>query len=182
MAQEDHAWRAVVAAVELHQHAAVAPDLGRPVQIGVHTGPVAVGGLGEAQEPALMLVGDTVRVVVALQEQAGAGTLLCSEDTARLVQDLVTCEAVPPVQLTKQATPSRVYRIVPGSVWQARGMGGRPRVWSRFTGRGQELALLHAVLAQIAAGRGQVVGVVGEPGMGKSRCCMNSSSACRARR
>ena len=62
-----------------------------------------------------------------------------------------------------------VYTVLAGRGRRVPGWERGERVLSPFVGRGRELALLHALLAQVETGRGQVAGVVGEPGIGKSR-------------
>jgi predicted ATPase len=121
---------------------------------------------------ALTIVGDLPLVVEALQAGAAPGTILCSEATARLVRDVVRLEAVPSVPMTDGSHPLSTYTILgvcPPSVPLTL-HGGRAR--SRFVGRTRELAALHALLARAEAGYGQAVGIVGEPGIGKSRLIM----------
>jgi class 3 adenylate cyclase/DNA-binding winged helix-turn-helix (wHTH) protein len=175
VAQEDHARRAVLAACGLLQRLAACRDpAGAPTEeplavcLGLHTGMIVVGGIGEASEPAAV-VGDLTLVVEALQAHAAPGALLCSEATARLIQGEVRLKAHRPVPVPGPPTPLQAYQVLgvhPREHPAVRRMG---RVESPFIGRTQALAALHALLAQVEEGRGQVVGVVGEPGIGKSR-------------
>jgi len=173
-AQEDHAQRAVLAALGLQQRlpqgltaGGRTPTAGVPVCIAVHTGPVAVSGLSGAAATATAVVGETVTQAVDLQAIAPPGVLLCSEATARLVRGVVRVKAMASAAGPYRPTP--VYQVVglyPGRVpigWYA------GRRLSPFVGRDHELATLQTLLRQAEAGRGQVVGIVGEPGMGKSR-------------
>ena len=173
VAQEDHARRAVLAALDLRQrvHALEAPrgqPCGVALRLGLHSGPVVVGTLADApQRP--YVAGVTLHTATQLQQQATPDTLLVSATTYALVQDEVqgevceisTCEALSP------AVP--VYAI--HGLKQRR--GGVPRhsvrPLSHFVGRDQELTLLHTRLAQAGGGQGQVIGIAGEPGLGKSR-------------
>src|SRR4029453_8864634 len=93
----------------------------------------------------------------------------CSDTTARLVQGMARLEAVAPFQLPGQSTPLMVYTVLEGRGRRVPGWERWERVLSPFVGRERELALLHALLAQWETARGQVAGVVGEPGIGKSR-------------
>lgn len=174
MAQEDHATRAVLAALSIQQRAAEQregvmtwPERGLAVRMGLHTGPVAVGGIADEAGGALTMIGNVARLAVILQERAAPGTLLCSAATARLVRDTVHLEVAEPVPVVGQTPPVATYKVLRHSpqrlVW------GDGRVLSRFVGRTRELAILQGLLAQVKAGHGQVVGIVGEPGMGKSR-------------
>src|SRR5262249_22977721 len=100
--------------------------------------------------------------------QAAPEAILCGATTAHLVQAVVRVEALEPMP-GAGASASGVYTI------RGRRTPPRPlsyheaRVLTPFVGRQRELATLHALLAQARAGRGKVVGVVGDPGMGKSR-------------
>jgi DNA-binding winged helix-turn-helix (wHTH) protein/predicted ATPase/class 3 adenylate cyclase len=173
-AQEDHAQRAVLVALSLQQRLqqaspapGEAPTPWPPVRMSVHTGMVAVGGLRQAAATAMGVVGETVTQAVALQTAASPGMLLCSEATARLVRGVVRLAATSLSALPGLPTP--VYQTLglrPHRALNGR-RGRRPR--SPFVGRQQELATLQAALAQAEAGQGQVVGIVGEPGLGKSR-------------
>jgi hypothetical protein len=135
--------------------------------MGVHTGPVAVGGLSHEEAAALAVVGETVTHATALQDAAAPGAILCGETTARLVRQLVQLEAMAPMALP--SLRATVYRIL-GSRSRRTPIGRRGGgPLSPFIGREHELASLQAALRHAEAERGQVVGIVGEPGLGKSR-------------
>jgi tetratricopeptide (TPR) repeat protein len=173
VAQEDHARRALLAAWELHQRLAASRSgdtAEEPLTacLGLHTGLIALGGIGDAQGAAAV-VGDLPLTVEALQEHAAPGMLLCSEATARLVQRDVRLEEIAPVPVPGQMSPVRTYQILGLHAQDGSGAQAERRARSPFVGRAPELATLHAVLAQVVGGRGQAVGIVGEPGMGKSR-------------
>jgi class 3 adenylate cyclase/tetratricopeptide (TPR) repeat protein len=176
VAYEDHAWRAVLAACDLREHlrqpitlAGQGVPLTLTVTMGLHTGPVIVGELEQAPNHLYTAAGPTTHLVSQLQHLAGPGTLLISDTTYEHVRDAVQVCAWGRLDKTPGTPPCVVYAVqgiapqcvdVPG-----RGRGQR----SRFVGRERELALLHACLAQARRGQGQVVSVVGEPGIGKSR-------------
>ena len=89
LADEDHARRAVLAAVALQQalqacHEGVSPSV--PLSIGVHTGPVVVGGLGAESHRLYTAVGETIELASRLRQQAAPGTILLSVATQQLVQ------------------------------------------------------------------------------------------------
>jgi predicted ATPase len=108
-------------------------------------------------------------VATRLQQQAAPGTILLSAATYALVHAEV--RAAPGGTRTSDgpSPPAPLY-VLQGLVGRHAGVAGRgPRVQRPFVGRTQELALLHARLAQAVGGQGQVIGMVGEPGMGKSR-------------
>jgi hypothetical protein len=186
-AQEDHAQRAVLAVLGLQQRlqqgrpAQVgARTPGWPVQMGVHTGPVAVGGLNGDEAATLAVVGETVTHAMALQDAAAPGVILCSAATARLLRGMVRLEAM--ALVASPRLPPPVYRIV-GLRPRHAPIGGRgEHPLTPFVGRHQELATLDRLLAQVGAGRGPVVGIVGEPGLGKSRLLSEFRHSLRQRR
>lgn len=144
-------------------------EAGPELRQAVHLGPVLVE-VG-APDPVMRLpaVGDTLAVPMRLIGHTAPGEILASTQAGRLLGGAFALQAreVPlagehHVAVTAYAvTGRRPPPMLP------EGLTARPR--SRFVGRERELAMLHELLAEVEAGRGQVVGVVGEPGMGKSR-------------
>ena len=171
LAQEDHALRAVLAAWGLQQRLAALRDTAEePLAaclLGLHTGLMVVGELGEAQRSAIF--GDLTLTLETLHEHAAPGMLICSEATARLVRKDVHFKEVAPVPMRGRSTGARTYQVVRLRSEDAAGVQLERRPRSPFVGRTHELATLQAALAQVIEGRGQVVGIVGEPGIGKSR-------------
>src|SRR5262249_19219849 len=96
------------------------------------------------------------------------GTIMCSEATARLVRGSVRLAAGEPVLVAEGTTPPRGYRVLGQRAWRTPVIPSAPRELSPVVGRVRELALLQALLERVGGGRGQVVGIVGEPGLGKS--------------
>jgi predicted ATPase/DNA-binding winged helix-turn-helix (wHTH) protein len=174
VAQEDHARRAVLAALDLRQRLR-APDMirGQPAGValglGLHTGPVVVGPLAHAPQQAYTAAGDTLHLATWLQQQAAPDTILVSATTYALVQDEVESAAWQPHTSDLPSTAGPVYAI--HRLLRRRAgvpqRGARPL--SHFVGRTRELALLHERLAYARGGQGQVIGIAGEPGLGKSR-------------
>ena len=176
LAQEDHVARAGLAALALLRRlneerclSGTSVDVRWAVRIGVHTGLMVVAGLGDAPTRLTALVGDVTAQAVALQEHAAPGTILCSAATAHLLQGRLHCTAVGPVPSQGQTSPVLAYTLHQGSAQRAPSGPPLGRVLSPFVGRERVMAMLRALLTQAEAGRGQVVGVVGEAGIGKSR-------------
>jgi DNA-binding winged helix-turn-helix (wHTH) protein/class 3 adenylate cyclase/predicted ATPase len=174
--QEDDARRATQVAFELRQRVSThqksfgtAYPGGVTLRMGVHTGLVVVEGGQDDTETTPTVVGDVLSLALALQEQAAPGQILCSEATARLVQGTVSLTAVGAAHLPGQSTPVQAYAVLESSQRRATGRPQLRRGLSPFIDREREMATLHALLAHAEAGRGQLVGVVGEAGMGKSR-------------
>ena len=176
VAHEDHAQRAVLAALSLqeclrHPRDAVDPflDGAGAVRMALHSGEVVISHLGDAPQPITLALGDTTHMAEHLLRVAVPGAIVLSDATRRLVQGMVAVETNGPVQMRGTTPPLLAYKVL-GRVPQqtAGGWRGR-RVVRRLVGRGRDMAMLHALLAQVAEGHGQVLGIVGEPGIGKSR-------------
>ena len=176
LAHEDHALRACYAALAMQTALrGYADDVQRAhgwtlqCRIGLHAGEVVIRirGNDEPREPSLL--GPTMALAERLQQWAPPGTIVLSATTARLVAGVTRVTAVGRVALTGLAEPMEVSELHgargrPGRLHTARTRGLTP-----FVGRQEELAALHRVLPQAAAGHGQLVAVVGEAGVGKSR-------------
>jgi hypothetical protein len=114
-------------------------------------------------------IGQTTHLAARMEQLARPGTTLLTAETLRLVEGLVQVTALGPVPIKGLDAPVEVYELVGASAlrgrFQARVAGGL----TRFVGRDTELATLRQTLEQAGAGQGQVVAVVGEAGVGKSR-------------
>jgi class 3 adenylate cyclase/DNA-binding winged helix-turn-helix (wHTH) protein/tetratricopeptide (TPR) repeat protein len=176
VAQEDHARRAVLAAVELQQHlherlpsAGLPPEQAPGVGIGLHTGVVVVGRLGTGPQRIYTATGQTTALATRLQHRATPGAVLMSEATWQLVQDEVQVEPRGAITVEERSIPVPVYAFC-RMTRRRSGVSGRgKRARSPFVGRALEMTLLRERLAQVEDGRGQAVGIAGEPGIGKSR-------------
>src|SRR5215469_7654079 len=176
IALEDHALRAVHAALaildtvtgygrELYRERGVNLRL----RIGINTGPVVVGRIGDDLRMDYTAVGDTTHLASRVQGVAPPGTILITEASHRLVEGYVRTEGLGPVAVKGRSEPVRVYRVMGRRRGRTRLEVSVDRGLTELVGREQDLAVLHECLARVRAGRGQVVGIVGEPGVGKSR-------------
>jgi DNA-binding winged helix-turn-helix (wHTH) protein/class 3 adenylate cyclase/tetratricopeptide (TPR) repeat protein len=176
VAHEDHALRAILAATRLHQQLRTAAAGAEPchgqgltVRIGVHTGPIVVGPVRDPQMLLVTAVGETLQRALDLQHLASPGTTLLSESTLQRVRDAVdVADWHPPSRPTTTTIPVayEVLTVRPQRpALEARG----ERVLHRFVGRQHALTMLQTLWTQVERGRGQVVRVVGHPGIGKSR-------------
>jgi class 3 adenylate cyclase/tetratricopeptide (TPR) repeat protein len=175
VAQEDHVRRALLAAVAIQRalRSELRPTgiLGMevPVRIGVHTGPVVFGPVSGNLRMDPTAIGDTANVAARLQEAAEPGGILVSEATHRLALGYTVVEPVGPLTLKGKEELVTAYRLLDVS---HRRSGLRespsPRT-TAFVDRDSERAILHNFLQLVESGQSQVVGIVGEPGIGKSR-------------
>ncbi|MBI3988378.1 MAG: AAA family ATPase [candidate division NC10 bacterium] len=176
VALEDHAFRAVQAAQairetlsgyseQLKQERGVELHL----RLGLNTGLVVVGRIGDDLRMDYSAVGNTTHLAARMQALAEPGTILITEAMHRLVEGYIKSEALGPVQVKGQSEPVSVYKVTGRRRWRSRLEVSAERGLTPLVGRRRELDVLHDCLARVKAGRGQVVGIVGEPGVGKSR-------------
>src|SRR4030088_1184062 len=133
------------------------------LRIGVNTGEVVAGLLAGDVQRAYTVVGDAVNTAQRLESAAPLGQVLVSETTRRLAMHRFEFEKREPIPLKGKSEPVITYRVI-----RVLDMTVEPDA-TPFVGRMAELARLGAALGEARAGRGQVVAIVGEPGVGKSR-------------
>jgi predicted ATPase/class 3 adenylate cyclase len=187
IAHEDHARRAVLAAMGIRRTVAEQPvrldsgdELTLALRMGVHTGFVVVGAIGDNLRMDYTAVGDTTHLAARLQQLAEPGAILISDATARLVEGYALLERLGPTELRGRAQPVVVHTVVgPGS--RRSRLDGSGHGLSRFVGRDRELATLIELLGQVEQGHGQVAAIVGEPGVGKSRLILETRRALTSR-
>jgi DNA-binding winged helix-turn-helix (wHTH) protein/class 3 adenylate cyclase len=174
--QEDHAQRAVLAALALRADVGASTlDLGQaPTEpmalcLGLHTGRVVVERLGGDPPRLYTAAGETTQVALRLRQLAAPGTTLLSEVTQQLVHEHVRVEPRGEVTVSEAQAPMLVYGVREIAQQRSGVVGHGARACSPFVGRACELALLQERLDAAMVGQGQVVALVGEPGMGKSR-------------
>jgi adenylate cyclase len=177
VAHEDDPERACDAALEmLAQARALGRDwesrLGQPVRlhVAVHTGPVVAGHLGGAAAAAYAVTGDTVNVAARLLSAAEAGDVLVSDATQALVRHRFALEPAGELSLKGKTEPIAVHRLL-GARTERRSARGLTAIGlaSPFVGRRDELDQLLAAFDRMRRGQAQVVSLVGEAGIGKSR-------------
>src|SRR5262252_5706315 len=175
LTHEDHVRRALLAALAiqraLHEGGAtVDPELDElQVRIGIHTGPVVFGPVADNLSMNYTVIGDTANVAARLQQVAEPGTILLSEVTLALAEGYARVEPVGPLILKGKAEPISAYRLL-GVSHRRSGLREAPSPRTAlFVDRESELAILNNFLRQVENGHGQAVGLVGEPGIGKSR-------------
>jgi class 3 adenylate cyclase/tetratricopeptide (TPR) repeat protein len=175
LSHEDHVRRALLAALAiqrvLHEGGETAnPELFElTVRIGIHTGPVVFGPVSDNLSMDYTVIGDTANVAARLQQAAEPGTILVSEATRLLAQGYARVEPVGPLILKGKAEPISAYRLLRVSHRRS-GLREAPSPRTAvFVDRESETAILNNFLRQVENGHGQAVGLVGEPGIGKSR-------------
>jgi class 3 adenylate cyclase/tetratricopeptide (TPR) repeat protein len=174
IAHEDHAERAIHAALAIQAAMAVyAAALAREhgiefrMRIGLNSGTVVVGKIGDNLRMDYTAQGDTVNLAARLEQASRPGAVLVSETTRRLAEGLFTFQALPPLTVKGKEAPVLAHEVT-----GLRERRARVEVATDLTplvGRERELGHLRQSIARVRQGRGEVVGIVGEAGVGKSR-------------
>jgi class 3 adenylate cyclase/tetratricopeptide (TPR) repeat protein len=174
-AHEDHARRACYAALRMLEDVAGYaaelrrnPGLNFSTRIGISSGEVVAGAIGGG-DGAYTAIGHTVGLAQRMEALAEPGRAYLTESTAAQAAGFLELEDLGEFQIKGASRPVRVHELV--GVGQARSRLdlARERGFSRFVGRDPELELLSEALDRAEAGAGAVVGIVAEPGVGKSR-------------
>lgn len=174
---EDDAERAVHAALEMRERLKPfnkelskdypeIPELS--LHIGINTGLVVAAGVGTSLQQDYTVMGISVNLASRLEDISEAGEILIGEDTYRLVQQVFEVEKREPVKVRGISEPVTIYEVKsarPGVV-RPRGIEG---LYSEMVGREEEFAKLQGCIDSLLAGLGQIITVIGEAGIGKSR-------------
>jgi class 3 adenylate cyclase len=176
IAHEDHGRRAVLAAIRIRQglkekQAALVPqhEVELLVRMGLNTGPVVVGAIGDNLRMDYTAVGDTTNLAARLQEAADPGRIVISGATHRLVAGYCTIQSLGELSLKGKAEPMRAWEVLAIRETRTRLEVEAERGLTPFVGRERELRLLHDGFALAQKGHGQIVFLIGEAGLGKSR-------------
>jgi class 3 adenylate cyclase/tetratricopeptide (TPR) repeat protein len=176
IAHEDHALRACYAALamqaELRRYAEeVRHSQGLEVQlrVGLNSGDVVVRTIGNDLHMDYSAVGQTTHLAARMEQLATPGTIRLPAATLRLVEALVRVTALGPMPVKGLTEPVEVFELLGATPVHRRLQASVARGLTRFVGRDQELAALRHALAQAGQGHGQLVALLGEAGVGKSR-------------
>jgi class 3 adenylate cyclase/tetratricopeptide (TPR) repeat protein len=176
IAHEDHALRACYAALAMQAAMRVytegvrrAHGLELRMRVGLHSGAVVVRAIGNDLHMDYSAVGETTVLAARMEQTATPGSIRLTPATLRLVEGLVQVNALGPVPVKGLVEPVEVFELTGASGIRRRLQAAAVRGLTRFVGRDQELVIMQQALAQASAGHGQVVALVGEAGVGKSR-------------
>jgi class 3 adenylate cyclase/tetratricopeptide (TPR) repeat protein len=176
LAHEDHALRACFAALRMQGQVGRYGDdaqrtHGVPIQIrvGLNSGEVVVRSIGSDLHMDYTAVGQTTHLAARMEQIAKPGSTLLSAGTYRLVEGYARVRALGPVPIRGLAEPVDVFELLGAEGARTRLQVAAGRGFTRFIGREIELSQLRTALDRARAGHGQIVAVVGEPGVGKSR-------------
>ena len=176
LAHEDHAVRACYAALRMQERVTRYADEiqrshGVPVQIrvGLNSGDVVVRSIGSDLHMDYTAVGQTTHLAARMEQMAKPGSTLLTPQTLRLAEGYVRVRSLGPVPVRGLVEPVEVFELLAAAPLRTRLQVSAARGLTRFIGREAEMDQLRAALERARSGHGQVVAVVGEPGVGKSR-------------
>src|SRR6202795_236652 len=176
LAQEDHAVRACYAALRMQYTVKrYAEDVRRTqgltvrIRIGLNSGDVVVRAVGSDLRMDYTAVGQTTHLAARMEQLADPGSILLTSDTLALAEGYVDVRSIGPTPVKGLADTIEVYEMLGVSTVRSRFQAAVGRGLTTFVGRSAEMEQLYQALEHAKAGRGQVAGVVGEPGVGKSR-------------
>ncbi|TMA94135.1 MAG: zinc-ribbon domain-containing protein [Deltaproteobacteria bacterium] len=176
LAHEDHAVRACYAALRMQESVKryaveVQRMQGIPIQIrvGLNSGEVVVGSIRNDLHMDYTAIGQTAHLAARMEQMAMPGSILVTADALRLAESYVQVKPLGPVNVKGLSDEVQVYEVTGAGPARSRLQAAAARGLTRFVGRDTETEQLRKALEQARAGHGQIVSVVGEPGVGKSR-------------
>ena len=139
------------------------------IRVGLNSGEVVVRSIGSDLKMDYTAVGQTTHLAARMEQMAMPGSILIAADTLSLTEGFVQVKRLGPVNVKGLNEPVEVYEITGAGPVRSRLQAAAARGFTRFVGRNAEFETLCQALERAGAGRGQVVALVGEPGVGKSR-------------
>src|SRR4051794_15187205 len=176
LAHEDHAVRACYAALRMQEAVKqYAEEVRRAtgvlvqIRVGVNAGEVVVRSIGSDLRMDYTAVGQTTHLAARMEQLATPGSIMLAPATLQLAEGYVHVRTLGPVRVKGLSEPVEVYELLGAAAARSRLQAAAARGLTRFVGRDTELETLRQTLERAGGGHGQVVALVGEPGVGKSR-------------
>jgi len=176
LAHEDHAVRACYAALRMQETVRRYAEEARRVhgvevqiRVGLNSGDVVVRAIGSDLHMDYTAVGQTTHLAARMEQLAPPGTVRLTPETMRLAEGYVEVRSLGPIPVKGLPDPIEIFELIGAGQARTRLQAAALRGLTRFVGRDAEVEHLRRVLSQADAGRGQVVAIVGEAGVGKSR-------------
>jgi len=186
VAHEDHAQRACYAALAIQK---AMGEYGEErekecgvefkMRVGLNSGPVIVGSVGNDLKMDYTAIGDTTNLASRMETMAKPGTVLVSSDTYKMARDFFKFEPLGKVKVKGKEEPVEAYVLVEAGEVETRIEAAVARGLTKFVGRKREITVLKEAFEKAKSGSGQVVGIVGEAGVGKSRLLLELRGALR---
>jgi len=172
LAHEDHAVRACYAALMIQESAA--EQAGRAeqplkIRVGINSGEIVVCAISKDLDMEYTVVGETAHLAARMEQMAQPGSILTTARTVRLAEGYIIARPLGPQPIKGLAAPEEVYELVGAGPAHTRLEAATIRGLTQFVGRETELDQLRRAQQLVGAGLGQLVAIVGEAGVGKSR-------------
>jgi predicted ATPase/class 3 adenylate cyclase len=176
VAHEDHAQRACHAALSIQKSIA---EYGNKMmkdfavefkmRIGINSGPVVVGAIGDNLRMDYTAIGDTTNLASRIENMARPGTILVSSHTHKLARDFFEFKSLGKIEVKGKEALQEAFELIKAGEVDTRIGAAVAKGLSRFVGREKSISSLMEAYAKTQSGSGQIVGIVGEAGVGKSR-------------
>jgi class 3 adenylate cyclase/tetratricopeptide (TPR) repeat protein len=176
VAHEDHAQRACYAALSIQKSVKeygdkIQKDTGVEfkLRIGLNSGPVIVGSIGDDLRLDYTAVGDTTNLASRMESKAEPGSVLVSENIYKITREFFQFKSLGKVVVKGKEKSQEAYELIKPSEVKTRIGASVAKGLIRFVGRNNSMAALSDTYEKVQSGSGQIVGIVGEAGVGKSR-------------
>src|ERR1044071_8880128 len=176
LAHEDHALRACYAALAMQdemrryrQRLSQTEESGLHIGVGIHSGEVVVRSIDNDLNIDYSALGHTTHLAARMQELAGRSQALISLSTLRQVEGFVQVQSLGPIQVKGVSQPVEAYLLTAATAARTRVQAGSARGLTPLVGRSTEVDLFRKLADRVSAGRGQILAMIGEAGIGKSR-------------
>ncbi|SHK59266.1 Double zinc ribbon [Bradyrhizobium lablabi] len=176
IAREDHAVRACYAALRMQETVTRYSDLVHrshglavEIRVGINSGEIVVYSIGDDLHMDYTVVGQTANLAARMEQMAKAGSVLTTAATFQLAEGYIAMKQLGPMQVKGLTEPVQLYEVTGAGVARTRLQVAAGRGLTRFVGRELELEQLRRVQHLAGRGQGQMVAIVGEAGVGKSR-------------
>lgn len=172
LAHEDHAVRACYAALMIQESAAELADRAEQplkIRVGINSGEIVVCAISKDFYMEYTVVGETAHLAARMEQMARPGSILTTTTTIRLAEGYVTARSLGPQPIKGLAEPEEVYELIGAGPAHTRLQAATIRGLTLFVGRETELDQLRRAQQPVATELGQLVAIIGEAGIGKSR-------------
>src|SRR5215475_331204 len=176
LAHEDHAVRACYAALAMQEEMrryrrklGQSEESGLQIGIGLNSGEVVVRSISNDLNVDYSALGHATHMAARMQELAAGGTTLLTASTLRLVEGFVQVKSVGAVPVKGVSRPVEAFEVVTATTARTRVQAAAVRGLTPLVGRRREIEVFGKLMEEAGSGKGQILAMVGEPGMGKSR-------------